>query len=156
MKINQIPTIVLLYGMTAIILLITSFFIDGSLDISMHDTYFIMSHTFLIIILAVLFAVFASISLGVDKLGRRLSPVLNWFHYGITIVCLAIIVVYIKGMTLQPDTYYDYSVLNEIEENESSMSMNEWLIIIVLVFILSQLLFLINVIRAFMIKKKSF
>jgi hypothetical protein len=57
--------------------------------------------------------------------------------------------------TSQTSTFEDFSVLDQIGENESQMSMNEWLAITVSIFILCQLLFLINVIRAFVIQKKS-
>ena len=43
---------------------------------------------------------------------------------------------------------------DEIEEYEAQISANEWLAIILVIFVLSQILFLINVIRAFIVKKK--
>ena len=154
-KITHMPRIVMMYGLTAIILFIAGFFISGSLDISMHDTYYVISNTLLSVMIALLFCVFALITWGVNKISRRLSPILNWLHYGITIAGFVIIAILSSRITTQIKTFKDYSVYNEIEEYESQMSINEWLVIIVLILILSQLLFLINVIRAFMIKKKS-
>jgi hypothetical protein len=60
-----------------------------------------------------------------------------------------------KKLAVHPTTHKDCNVLNQFEEYESSMAMNEWLALIFVIFILSQLLFLMNIIRAFIVKRKS-
>lgn len=154
-KITQMPKIVLTYGLTAVIILLTSLFIGGSLDIALHDTYFVIAKVHLIITIALLFVLFTLITWGINKISRRLSSVLNWLHYGLTIVSLVTIVVLTNKIAIQTATYKNYSVFDEIEEYEAQMSINEWLAIIGVILILSQLLFLINVIRAFIVKRKS-
>lgn len=153
--ITQMPRIVLTYGLTAIMIFLTSLFVSGSLDIALHDTYFVISKVHIIIVIALLFVLFTLITWGINKISRKLSSALNWLHYGLTIISLVIIVVLMNKITSQPATYRDYSVLGEIEEYEAQMSINEWLAIIGVILILSQLLFLINIIRAFIVKKKS-
>lgn len=154
-KITQMPRIVLTYGLTALIILLTSFFVSGSLDIAMHYTYFVIAKVHITIAIALLFVLFTLTSWGIYKIGRRLSSMLNWLHNGLTTICLVIIIVLTHKLTSQPATYRDYSVLNEFEEYESSMATNEWLAIILVILILSQVLFLINIIRAFIVKRKS-
>lgn len=154
-KITQMPKIVLTHGLTAVIILLTSLFISGSLDIALHDTYFVIAKAHIIIAISLLFVLFTLITWGINKISRRLSPTLNWLHYGLTTICLVIIILITNKLTSQPATYRDYSVLNEFEEYESSMAINEWLAIILVILILSQVLFLINIIRAFIVKRKS-
>lgn len=149
------PRIVLTYGLTALIILLTSLFISGSLDIALHDTYFVIAKVHIIIAIGLLFVLFTLTTWGIDKIGRRLSSMLNRLHYGLTIISLVIIIMLTNKLTSQPATYRDYSVFDEIEEYEAQMSINEWLAIIGVILILSQLLFLINVIRAFIVKRKS-
>lgn len=149
------PKIVLTHGLTAVIILLTSLFISGSLDIALHDTYIVIAKSHIIIAIALLFVLFTLITWGINKISRRLSSALNWLHYGLTIISLVIIVVLTNKITSQPATYGDYSVFDEIEEYEAQMSINEWLAIIGVILILSQLLFLINIIRAFIVKRKS-
>ena len=153
-KITLIPKIVLTYGLTAVILLLTSFFVNGSLDIALHDTYFVISKSQIIIAIALLFVIFTLITWGINKMSRSLSSVLNWLHYGLTMISFVIIVVLINKITSQPITYRDYSAFYEIKEYEVQMSINEWLSIIGVILILSQLLFLINIIRSFIVKRK--
>lgn len=83
-----------------------------------------------------------------------MSSMLNWLHYGLTVICLIIIALLIWNTTTQSSTFKDYSVLNEIEEYEYSTSINEWLTIAVLVLVLSQQLFVANIVRAFFINKE--
>lgn len=154
-KIAQIPRIVLTYGLTAVIILLTSLFTSGSLDIAMHDTYFVISKIQIVIALGLLFIFFALVTWGIYFLLRRLSSVLNWLHYGITILSLAIVAVLTNYLASQNTTYREYSVYDEIENYEHQMSMNEWLTAIGVILVLSQSLFIINIIRAFIVKRKS-
>ena len=147
------PKIVYTYGITAIGLFIMSFFVSGDLDIAAHDSYLVISNAQVVSMLGMVFAMFGVVTWAITKIGRRLSPVLNWTHYGITLACLLIMTT-----TLRPSTepkIYDYSALENLEEIDSSNIVNEWLAIVLLILILSQLLFVINVLRAFIIKKKS-
>lgn len=154
-KITQMPRIVLTYGITALIILLTSLFVKGSIDIALHDTYFVIAKVYIIIVIALLFVLFTLTTWGINKMSRRLSSALNWLHYGLTMLSLVTIVVLMNKVTSPPSTYRDYSVYDDIENYESQMSINEWLAIIGVVLIISQLLFLINIIRAFIIKRKS-
>jgi cytochrome c oxidase subunit 1 len=149
------PRIVSIYGLTALIILLTSFLVSGSLDIALHDTYFVIANVHIVLVIGLLFVLFTLIVWGINKTSRRLSSVLNWLHYSITTISLVIIAVFTNKLTSQTTTYRDYSVFDEIENYKSQMSINEWLAIILVILILGQVLFLINIIRAFIVKKKS-
>ena len=109
----------------------------------------------IIIAIALLFVLFTLTTWGMNKISRNLSPILNWLHYGLTTICLVTIIALTNKLTSHPATHRDYNVLNQHEEYESSMAMNEWLALIFVIFILSQVLFLMNMIRAFIVKRKS-
>lgn len=149
------PKIVLTYGLTAFIFLVTSFFVNGSIDIAMHDTYVVIAQAHIMITIALLFVLFTLITWGMNKISRSLSPILNWLHYGLTTICLVSIIALTNKLTSQPATHNNYSVLNEFEKYKSNIAMNEWLALILVIFILSQVLFLMNIIRAFIVKRKS-
>lgn len=149
------PKIISTYGLTALILFLTSFFIDGNLDVAFHDSYVVISSTYIFIGFGLIFLFFTLVTWGLYKMSRRLSSTLNWFHYVLTVIGLLIIIVLIRKLTILPSTYNDYSILDELGEYEYWTLINEWLAITVMVLILSQLLFLANIIRAFIVKKKS-
>lgn len=146
------PKIVYTYGITAMGLFIMSFFVSGGLDIASHDSYLVMSNAQVVSMLGMVFAVFGVITWAITKIGRRLSTFLSWMHYGITVACLLIMTIALRPST-QPKNYEDYSEMGNLEEIQSSNIVNEWLAIVLLTLILSQLLFVINMIRSFIVKK---
>lgn len=153
-KTTHIPRIAATHGITSLLLLATSLFTSGSADIAVHDTYFVISHNHVLILIALLYVVFGLITWGMHKLSRRLSTVLNWLHYLITSLCLLLIFVLLTTTTTLPSTYSDYSVLKENASSPSMMDLNVWLTILGICLIFSQLLLVANVIRGFFLKKK--
>lgn len=151
---TRIPRIAATHGITALLLLATSLFTNGSVDIAVHDTYFVISHNHVLILIALLYVVFGLITWGMHQLSRRLSPVLNWLHYLITSLSLLLIFVLITTATTQPSSYIDYSVLKENAASPSMIDLNVWVTLLGICFILGQLLLVANVIRGFFLKKK--
>lgn len=129
--------IVLAHGITSLFFLGISLFSPGSVDIAVHDTYYVMSTTFVLIIIAALFALFTFILIGIYEMSRPLSPILNWVHFGLTLGPLVIIIL----------------VGFELVNTRAITSINEWLAILILVIVLSQLVFIANLIRSFLLKK---
>lgn len=149
------PKIVLAYWLTAFLLFIASFFKGDSLDIAIHETYLVIGNDQLFVLTGILFSIFGLIAWWIDKTSKRLSSVLGWLHYGFTTISLALVTMLANKLKSQSSVYRDYSVFNEIEEYESQESTSEWLVVIGAVLILSQLLLLINIVRAFVIKRKD-
>ena len=157
MKIYQMPKITLTYGLTAGMFLMASLLAsDALLDIGMHDTYFVVSYTHILTGLGILFLLFTLVTWGISKLARRLSPVLNWLHYGLTMICLLIIVVLIYKLNSNNFINGDYSVYEVFDKYDSQTTMTDWIGKTGFIFILSQLLFIVNIIRAFVVKGKRY
>lgn len=149
------PRIVQIYAFTAIALIIGSFFIHGCLDIAIEDTYYVIRSSHLVVLIAVLFMLFTLIIWGIEKIHRRLSSLLNWIHYGLTISSFLLIAITTGISVQQPSVHKDYSVLKEFEKTEPLMFMEDWFVVFILTFLSSQSIFFINVIRAFFIKKSN-
>jgi len=151
------PKITLTYGLTAGMFLMASLLAsDALLDIGMHDTYFVVSYTHILTGLGILFLLFTLVTWGISKLARRLSPVLNWLHYGLTMICLLIIVVLIYKLNSNNFINGDYSVYEVFDKYDSQTTMTDWIGKTGFIFILSQLLFIVNIIRAFVVKGKRY
>lgn len=154
-NIIKTPKIVLCYGITAITSFIACFFISGSLDISMRDTYFVISNAHITLMIALLFTLFTLISWGYNKNHSPLSPILNWLHFGLTLFSFIVIAVLTNSTTSQSNPYEDYSVLDTASQNETQMTNDDWLAVFILILIIAQLMFATNIIRAFLIKRKG-
>ena len=155
MKSTQMPKIVWAYGATALVLLLVSFFVCGTNDITLHDLYFVVTNAQIFSTIGLIFVLFTLVTWGIHKISRQLNQIINWLHYGLTILSLVIVAVFSNNSTSEHSSKQEYSVYDVHENLESQLSINEWLAIIGVILILSQLLFLINIIRAFIIKKKS-
>lgn len=125
------------HGITSLVFIGIGLFIQGSIDIAVHDTYYVVSNSIVMILIALLFALFALILFGIHKMAKQLSPILNWVHFGLTLGPLIIIVL----------------VGFELVDARAITSVNEWIAILILVLALSQLVFIANIIQSFLLKK---
>lgn len=147
--------IIFIHSITAGILFALSFFVSGSLDIAVYDTYFVISYAYLIIIMAVLFVIFALTTWIIHQIERKLSPILNGLHYALTCLCVATLVIFLYYPTHQSRAFQDYSVLHDVEYHQPITNSYEWITKVIVILIITQFLFLINVYRAFVIEKKN-
>lgn len=130
-------------GVTGIILA------DSALDISIHDTYFVVAHFHIVMGMSAVFGMFAGIYHWFPKMyGKMLNTRLGYAHFWITIVGAygVFFPMHFVGLAGAPRRYYDYSVYNEFDSNSFEMIMDLNVIVTVFAIIaaLGQLLFLFN------------
>lgn len=140
-----------IYGITALSLLIISFFTPGSFDIALHDRYVIISKSQITVILALLFAFFTLILWILERNLKQLSPILNWLHFGLT-VCGILILEVITSHSIMQIFLVEFST---DEFNKQEIWINEWLSFLIVVVLFSQVLFIFNILRAFILKPKN-
>ncbi len=143
---KQKPYILLLW--TGIMLVATSFFIlkqANSIDIHIHDTYFVIAHTHVFWLLAILVLFIWALYLITNRI--LYSKALTWTHLIITtFTILLIAIIFLFGdrfMNPTPLRYYDYSNWNTLD-NYSSLTKTMAVSIFVLLF--GQFIFVINLI----------
>lgn len=130
-------------GVTGIILA------DSALDISIHDTYFVVAHFHIVMGMSAVFGMFAGVYHWFPKMyGKMLNTRLGYIHFWITIVGAygVFFPMHFVGLAGAPRRYYDYSVYNEFDTNsfEMIMDLNVIVTVFAIVAALGQLLFLFN------------
>jgi cytochrome c oxidase subunit 1 len=130
-------------GLTGIILA------DSALDITIHDTYFVVAHFHIVMGMSAVFGMFGGIYHWFPKMyGRMLNLRLGYAHFWITIVGAygVFFPMHFVGLAGAPRRYYDYSVYGEFDENSFNMIMDLNVLITVFAIIAAfgQLLFLFN------------
>ena len=93
-------------GLTGIILA------DASLDIQVHDTYFVVAHFHVVMGLSAIFAMFAGIYHWFPKMyGRMMNSKLGYAHFWLTIIggYGVFFPMHFVGMAGAPRRYYDYT-----------------------------------------------
>lgn len=124
---------------------LTGIFLGNStLDIQLHDTYFVIAHFHLVMGVAGMFGMFAGIYHWYPKLyGRYLNTTLGHIHFWITFAGAYLIFwpMYYEGLAGMPRRYMDYS--NWISFNQWG-GLNRMISMVAIIVFGAQLLFVFN------------
>jgi cytochrome c oxidase subunit I len=103
--------------LTGLIFVLASFFVlnqNNSVDIHLHDTYFVIAHAHIFWLLAILALLVWTLYLAANKF--LFSKALTWAHVIVTILTLILfaLTLYVGDSlsNLKPRRYYDYSSWN--------------------------------------------
>lgn len=140
-KINEKPHLIFLLAIP-IITLIGILSGDAMLDINVHDTYYVIAYLHLAILISILFGIIGIGYWIMQKADRKLSKWLNWIHIGLTFGGTLIVWILTK--------FYR----TEIMEFEFNNNLTLIITLIILLVIVGQLIFPINIIYG-LIKKKN-
>lgn len=140
-KINEKPHLIFLLAIP-IITLIGILSGDAMLDINVHDTYYVIAYLHLAILISILFGIIGIGYWIMQKADRKLSKWLNWIHIGLTFGGTLMVWILTK--------FYR----TEIMEFEFNNNLTLIITLIILLVIVGQLIFPINIIYG-LIKKKN-
>lgn len=117
---------------------------NSSIDIHLHDTYFVIAHFHIVMGVSAFFGMFAGIYHWFPKLyGRYMNQTLGFIHFWITLIGAYLIFwpMHYEGMAGMPRRYFDYS-------NWTSFSqfggLNQFISFVVIIVFATQLLFVFN------------
>jgi cytochrome c oxidase subunit 1 len=132
-----------LLAITALLSAVISFlFTNGSLDINLHDTYFVISYAVVYQLIAIiLIMVWTIYALAINVLP---SLWLSWAHVLITTTIVALLLckqIHFIGLDGAPRRYYAFS---EVQKKQQDTFLTS--IIITAAFLMGQLLFIINLV----------
>jgi len=130
-------------GVTGIILA------DAALDITTHDTYFVVAHFHVVMGLSAVFGMFAGVYHWFPKMfGKMMNIRMGYAHFWITIVGAygVFFPMHFVGLAGAPRRYYDYSVYGEfdVESYNLQMDLNVIITMFAILAALGQLIFLFN------------
>ncbi|WP_203257597.1 cbb3-type cytochrome c oxidase subunit I [Hyunsoonleella ulvae] len=115
---------------------------DTAWDINVHDAYYVIAHLHLAILISILFGIIGIGYWIMQKTGRKLSKWLNGTHIGLTFGGIILIWVLTK--------FYRTEIMEYEFNNNLTLIIN----MIILLMIIGQLIFPINIIYG-LIKKKN-
>ncbi|HTN08629.1 cytochrome c oxidase subunit I [Agriterribacter sp.] len=117
---------------------------NSTLDIHVHDTYFIIAHFHIVMGVSAFMGMFAGIYHWFPKMyGRYMNNTLGYIHFWITLACAYIIFwpMHYEGFAGMPRRYYDYS---NWESFKQFTELNQVISFAAILSFLVQLLFLFN------------
>ncbi|GAA3915100.1 cytochrome c oxidase subunit I [Chitinophaga oryziterrae] len=117
---------------------------NSSIDIHLHDTYFVIAHFHIVMGVSAFLGLFAGVYHWFPKMfGRYLNNTLSYIHFWITLVGAYLIFwpMHYEGMAGMPRRYYDYS---NWESFKQFGDLNHFISIVVIIVFAAQLLFVFN------------
>ncbi len=117
---------------------------NSSLDLHLHDTYFVIAHFHIVMGVASFFGMFAGVYHWFPKMyGRYLNNTMAYIHFWVTIVGAYLIFwpMHYEGLAGMPRRYYDFS---SWESFKMFGGLNEFISFVAGVVFLVQLLFVFN------------
>jgi len=117
---------------------------NSSIDIHLHDTYFVIAHFHIVMGVSAFLGLFAGVYHWFPKLfGRYLNNTLAYIHFWITLIGAYLIFwpMHYEGMAGMPRRYYDYA---NWESFKQFGDLNHFISIVVIIVFAAQLLFVFN------------
>ena len=114
-------------------------------DISIHDTYFIVGHIHYVLFMSSLFGIFGAIYFWYPKMfGRMMNETWGKIHFAITFIAsnCTFFPMHIVGIGLQPRRYYE--PIGSFEFTRDLQGLNTFMTISALILGFAQLIFLAN------------
>jgi cytochrome c oxidase subunit I len=117
---------------------------NSSIDIHLHDTYFVIAHFHIVMGVSAFFGTFAGVYHWFPKMfGRYLNNTLAYIHFWCTLIGAYLIFwpMHYEGMAGMPRRYYDYA---SWESFKQFGDLNQFISIVVIAVFAAQLLFVFN------------
>jgi cytochrome c oxidase subunit 1 len=117
---------------------------DSALDVSVHDTYFVVAHFHIVMGMSAIFGMLAGVYHWFPKMfGRMMNMKLGFAHFWLTLVCGygVFFPMHFVGMAGAPRRYYEYSAFEFLN---TTADLNPVISVFAIVGAASQLLFLFN------------
>ncbi|HVZ56117.1 MAG TPA: cbb3-type cytochrome c oxidase subunit I [Chitinophagaceae bacterium] len=117
---------------------------NSTIDIHLHDTYFVIAHFHIVMGVAAFFGMFAGIYHWFPKMfGRHMNNTLGYIHFWVTIVGAYLIFwpMHYEGMAGMPRRYLDLTPWHNFNKFQS---LNEMISIVSIIVFAVQLMFVFN------------
>jgi len=118
----------------------------STLDIQLHDTYFVIAHIHLILFFALLFLAFAAVYFVFPKItGRTMNAAMGYIHFALTLIPVYFLCWphHYAGLAGMPRRYMDYSNWVSLDGLSGTNHFNAQ-VMILLVF--GQVVFVVNLV----------
>ncbi len=128
---------------------------NSTIDIQLHDTYFVVAHFHIVMGIAAFFGMFAGVYHWFPRMfGRMMNETLAYIHFAITFIGSYLIFwpMHFIGLAGVPRRYYSF---NEIEAFAQYGDLNKIISVVSIIVFLGQFIFLINFVWSMYRGRKS-
>jgi cytochrome c oxidase subunit 1 len=144
------------YFLLAIIVFIFARIDQETLDIAVHDNYWVIQYEHIWKLLSLYFFVLSLITFVLKFFNKKQNKV--WLHLHIwssLIIFLGIIFTFNQSIIeTTPKRYYDYSVYEDFKNSYNPIDFNEILTVLLILFVFVQLFFIISILVGYFQQRK--
>jgi heme/copper-type cytochrome/quinol oxidase subunit 1 len=141
----------LYYSLAVVIFISLCFFNSETIDVAIHDTYFVIPTWFINLLIALLFFLFAVVSWIMRRIQKPLNKTMTFIHLILTFVACLTISLSLNKVIEQPTKYLDSTVQSELENSMTSVA-NFYISLSLLLIILATGLYIFNVVKSLFYK----
>lgn len=145
-----------IYLLIAFILTVVSIVENSTLDIAVHDTYYVIHNSHWLLMLCVYFLILSLITFGLKYFKKWQNRI--WLHLRIwsslILFCGIIFTFNQSTMDTNPKKYYDYSVYDDFKNSSTNVDYNELLAVLLILFLFVQSFFIISILVGFIQQRK--
>lgn len=143
------------YALVGVVFIILSLFSFGALDIAIHDSYFVIDHQLIIIGIAIIYFVFATIAWFFCKIKRPLNRILSLIHFWITTIGILVqfLIHYFSIITISKIAADDYYTSGDVANYTVLEDFNTWIAFGMIVLLIGQFVFLATMAKSIFAKK---
>lgn len=146
----------LVHTFVGVLFLLVGFLSEGTLDLANHDTYYVINDQHVFRMLALLFFGFGLIHWLIEKVKIQLNRKLSFVHFVLSVLTLlSVLFIYFEYEVKSQPRYSDYSVYGEFETVETNLQFNFVAAGILVLFLITQVVFLVSLLVAIFKKIKS-
>ncbi|MFN5982366.1 MAG: hypothetical protein ACK46Y_15225 [Fluviicola sp.] len=144
------------YFQIALIFLVLAIIDNNSLDVAVHDSYFVIQNSHWLNLLFVYFLILSLVTFGLKYFKKWQNRI--WLHLHIwssLIIFLGIIFTFNQSIIeTTPKRYYDYSVYEDFKNSYNPIDFNEILTVLLILFVFVQLFFIISILVGYFQQRK--
>lgn len=142
-----------LYFIVGLLILGRGFFSYDIIDIAFHDTYFIIKYSDITFVLSFLYFSFTVFEFVFFKIKRPLNKMMFRIHFGVTTIGLIILQFTYFINQQNGKVIKDYSVFDQANSVSESINGGFIILFIILLIVIVQFLFIVNILRSLFCKK---
>jgi cytochrome c oxidase subunit 1 len=120
---------------------------NSTIDIQLHDSYFVIAHVHLILFFALLFLAFAAVYFVFPKItGRTMNAPMGYIHFALTLIAAYFLCwpYHYTGLAGMPRRYMDYS--NWVARMDEFTAKNNFTTWTMILLVCGQVVFLANLV----------
>ncbi len=128
---------------------------NSTLDIQLHDTYFVIAHVHLMLYFALLFLAFSAVYFVFPRItGRMMNAPMGYIHFTLTLVSVYLLCwpVPYEGLAGMPRWYMDYSTWVSLDGFSGT---NVFVARVMMVLLGAQVVFVVNLVYSAVRGRKS-